>query len=411
MIELELVKNFLIAVALGALIGLEREMAQAKRKFKAFAGIRTFTLIALFGALAALLSDKFSIWILIISFIVLSSLIIIAYYFDTISKKIGATTEVAGLLTFFIGVLSYYDMVNFAVLVTIIIVLFLYGRYTLHKLAKKIKRKEMYATLEFAIIAFVILPFLPDKWLGPFKAFNPYMMWLIVVLVSGISLIGYIMDKWLGKKGIELTGILGGLISSNQLAVSFSGKSKKVRFNQALIFAVLISNTVMIGRMLTELFILNQNLFYRSLFSLLLIGLVVLVVSLFYLKKIKKQKYEIEFKSPFTLKPALIFTVLFVVVLFLVKIAISYQSSVGVYITSFLAGLIKTDLVTVSVAELSSQGLAEHIAVNSLIIAALTNIGVKGLIAYIFGSKKFAKSLSIMLAISILISLAVLLII
>ncbi|MBD3355485.1 DUF4010 domain-containing protein, partial [Candidatus Woesearchaeota archaeon] len=115
--------------------------------------------------------------------------------------------------------------------------------------------------------------------------------------------------------------------------------------------------------------------------------------------------------SPFTLKPALIFTILFVVVLFLVKIAISYQSNVGIYFTSFLAGLIKTDLVTVSIAELSSQGIAEKIAVNSLIIAALTNIGVKGVIAYIFGSKKFAKSLSIMLAISILISLAIILII
>ena len=145
MIEDLLIKNFLIAIALGSLIGLEREYAKLKRKGHAYAGIRTFPLISLFGAISAYLGELITPWILVANMFLMGLLIISAYF--AVSGKslkyLGATSEVAGFLTFFIGVLAYYGEVKFAIMIAIVITVILYARSMLHHFAKRIKAGEL----------------------------------------------------------------------------------------------------------------------------------------------------------------------------------------------------------------------------------------------------------------------------
>jgi len=394
MVELILIKNFLIALALGALVGLEREYHRYKKHGHDYAGIRTFPLIALFGSLCAYFSELISPWVLLIGILLIGALILIAYF--TVSKTthqyMGATSEIAGFIVFFIGALSYYGETTFAAIITIVMTIILYARSMLHKFAKKINDQELADTLKFAVVAFVILPFLPDKGFGPHEIFNPYIIWLMVVFISGISFFGYILMKWVGEKGIALAGILGGLVSSTAVTSSFAGRSKKQKkIYRPLVLGVVLANCLMFIRILIEVFVLNRELFYQMLIPMLSLALISVIFSYFFWEKSKKIKGKIELSSPFTLTPALKFGAFFAVILALVKLADVYLSSKGVYLVSLISGFADVDAITVSLSQLGGKSLTMDIARNGIVIAALTNVAVKGGIAYWFGGKEFGR--------------------
>lgn len=410
MIEDLLIKNFLIAIALGSLIGLEREYAKLKRKGHAYAGIRTFPLISLFGAISAYLGELITPWIIVVNMF-LMGLLIIAAYFAVSGKSLkylGATSEVAGFLTFFIGVLAYYGEIKFAIMVTIVITVILYARSMLHHFAKRIKAGELRDTLKFAVIAFVILPLLPNKAYGPLELFNPYVIWLMVVFISGISFVGYILMKWFGEKGIELAGIFGGLVSSTAVTSSFALRSKKEKkIYKALILGVVLANSIMFVRILIEVFVINRVLFNEMIFPIGILIALCTLSSIIIWWRSKDAKGKVELGSPFTLGPALKFGAFFALILALVKIADVYLSSSGVYVVSFISGLADVDAITVSLSQLAKTDLALETAKRGIMIAALTNVGVKGGIAYLFGGKKFGRFVLGLFSVIILVGLAV----
>lgn len=413
MAEIVLFKSFFIALALGALIGLEREYARYRMQAQIYAGIRTFPLIALFGALAAYFGDRISQWILVVGILLIGLLIITAYFVRTRNKKqkqsTGATSEVAGLITFFIGVLSYYNEIKLASVVTVVMVILLYARSLLHNFAKKMKRTELADTLKFAVVALVILPFLPNKGYGPLEFFNPYTFWLIVVFVSAISFMGYIMMKWLGEKGIAVTGFLGGIASSTAVTTTFAQRSaREPAHARSLARGVVIANGIMFLRVLVVVSVLNQNLL-RILFLpfLLLAGLTAVLASIVWWKT-ASVKSKITLTSPFTLLPALKFGVIFAVTTTLLKIAHNYFSSRGIYAVSFLSGLADVDAVTVSVAQLMPTALSAETALVAVFIATLTNILAKGGIAYWFGNKEFGRIVAACFAVIIIVGVGVL---
>jgi len=389
-----LLKNFLIALALGALIGLEREYAQFKGKYKSFAGIRTFPLIALCGGLIAYLGKLISVWILVAGIVIFSGLIIAAHYASSIKSKYhGITTALAALMAFILGILCSYNEIILAVLVGVTITIILYARNFLHHFAKKIKREELVDTLKFAVIAFVILPFLPNQGYGPHGIFNPFVIWLMVVFISGISFAGYILMKWFGERGIEMAGIFGGLVSSTAVTTSFAARSKKEKkILMSLVLGVILANMVMFVRILIEVFVINQKLMVKMVLPMVILAVVSMVFSYFLFRKaVQVKKHKLELGSPFTLKPALKFGVFFAVILALVKLADVYLSSKGVYLVSFISGFADVDAITVSLSQLAKKDLALDIAQNGIMIAALTNVAVKGGIAYFFGSKEFGR--------------------
>src|SRR3989338_11697072 len=165
MVEISVLKDFLIAIALGALIGMEREIGIQKSYTKDFAGLRTFVLITLLGALVGFIgrevfrSDTF----IIVGFLIVGLLVIASYTVTAILfKKVGATTEVTGLLAFIIGIMTTVELAKLAIVLTVLITTFLVLRPLLHGFAKRVDREEIYATLEFSIISLVVLPFLPN---------------------------------------------------------------------------------------------------------------------------------------------------------------------------------------------------------------------------------------------------------
>ena len=413
MIELALLKNFFIALALGTLIGLEREYAHFRRVGHTYAGIRTFPLISLFGAVAAFLGEQISLWVLYLAMLLMGVLIIIAYF--TISKQHttqkSATTEVAGFLAFFIGMLSYYGEFSFAILLTIIITSILYARSLLHSFAQKMTQQEMVTTILFAIIAFVVLPLLPNHWYGPHQLFNPYIAWLMVVFISGISFLGYALMKWFGEKGVGLAGLLGGLVSSTAVTMSFTEKSKKeLKLYRTLALGVILANGVMFIRVLVEVFVINQSLFLQLLPRLSLLAAVTALFSYLYGKKAHQVKIKVELKSPFRLLPAVKFALFFAFILAVVKLADVYLSTRGVYIVSILSGFADVDALTLSLSQLAKTSLAEVTARNAIIMGVLTNIAVKGGIAYWLGGKEYGKIVLSFFAVLIVLGLGLLLI-
>ncbi len=398
MADYGLLINFLIAFGLGLLIGLEREYAQLKKGFSTFGGIRTFPLIALFGALAGFLGDKYSSWIVVIAFAAVVVLIIISHHVFAEQKgRIGLTTEFAGLVTFFVGMLSYLEFTLLAIVLAVVMTLLLYEKIELHEFASKLSKEEMYATVKFAIIALVILPILPDKAFGPFDFFNPRTIWFMVVLVSGISFLGYILVKWFGKQGIELGGFLGGFVSSTATALSLSERSVKSKEQNLLVFGVLAANAAMMIKVLFYVFLLNQAVFSRVIFPIgvmiILTGVIVAVLS----RKVEADKHELGLKLPFALKPAVKFAVLFAIVLLFTKAAIFYFSDKGAYWVAFLSGLFDADPTALSMLQLANNGLIE-VASVAVVLVAVANTVSKGFIGIAFGRKDFGFKVSSLLA-------------
>lgn len=410
MAEVELIRVFLIAIALGALIGLEREYARYRKHGPVYAGIRTFPLISLFGALCAYFGDIISPWILV-SGILLTGVLIIAAYFETAEKtrSVGATSEIAGFITFFIGVLSYYNEIKLASIIAIAMAVILYARSLLHNFARKMKRAELADTLKFAVVAFVILPFLPNKGYGPLEFFNPYTFWLLVVFMLGISFVGYIFMRWLGEKGITMTGLLGGIVSSTVVTTSFAHKSaKEAEHAKAFALGVILANGIMFLRVLVITSVLNQELFFIILPAFLLLTMITIIIAYILWRKIAAVNTKITLTSPFTLLPALKFSLIFALTSLLFKLGHAYFSSHGIYVVSFFSGLADVDAVTASAAQLMNLALSKETAFISIFIAALANIASKGIIAYWFGSREFSRIVAAAFAILITVGLALL---
>ncbi len=408
MVEFLLIQKFLVALALGTLIGLEREYARYKQRGHSFAGIRTFPLIALFGALSAYLGATVSPYLLLAGMVLCGLLIIVAYFMiarHTLSN-FGATSEVAAFLTFFIGVLAYNQEFSFATILAIFITLILFARSVLHNFAEKITKKEMTDTLIFAVISFLILPFLPDKGYGPLEMFNPYTTWLMVVLISGISFVGYALMKWFGEKGIALTGILGGLASSTATTTNFAQRSLRERsIYRSLVLGVILANGVMLVRILVEVFVVNPDLFALLILPLLLLILLSAGFSYAIWRKARIVKGKVHLTSPLTLGPALKFAIIFAVVLGLVKITNIYFPAQGIYILSLISGIADVDAITLSLSQLALNGLAMETARNGIIIAALMNIAVKGGISWWLGGREFRNIIAVLFGILIVVGI------
>ena len=261
----------------------------------------------------------------------------------------------------------------------------------LHQFAQHLKKEEMRSTLLFAVIAFVILPFLPNQGYGPHQLFNPYLTWLMVVFISGISFVGYILMKWFGERGIQFAGLLGGLASSTAVTLSFTEKSnQQSALYKTLALGVILANGMMFGRVLLEVFALNRILFIQLLLPMIILMLVTGTFSYLMWKKVKNVTEKIELKSPFTLKPAIKFAAIFAVVLAFLKLAEAYLSSQGVYLVSFLSGLADADAITLSLAQIAGKSISYETARNGIITGVLANIALKGGLTLFLGEKKFA---------------------
>lgn len=407
-------QNFLIAIAIGGLIGLEREIGKKEKKESlGFAGLRTFILVSFFGALSYFMGEKLNVpMIPSVSFVIFSLLIIVSYYISAQKGYTGITTELSALLTFLLGVIvmqTEYQIyaVIFAVLITILLAFKNYVR----EFVKNTKTKEWYDTLKFAFIAFVILPLLPNQGFGPYEFFNPYQTWLMVVFVSGLSFAGYFAVKYFGTRiGISLSGLLGGIASSTAVTTSMSQRSKEVKDknHKPFVIATVLACSVMFIRVIIASAALN-----RELASLLLIPAILMFVTgilpvMIWWKKSKRESSEnLELSSPFRLQPAIGFAGIYTVVQFVVHLMINNNvGSSGIIITSVIAGITDVDAITLSLSRFAQEGsITNNSALGGILAAVFTNTIAKGGIAWFWGGKEYRKRVALILLAILLIGI------
>lgn len=392
--------RFGMALLIGSLLGLEREFIQQKEDAPDFAGIRTFALIALLGAVAAFLTADMGILPAAISFSGLILLAVVSYIGDLIhrGKGAGITTEVAAMLTFLFGVLVMSDKWEVAIALSVITALLLSLKGRLHDVIRKMTSEDLFVTLQFALVAAVILPLLPNRAIDPLGLLNPFQVWLVVVFVSAIGFSGYVLMKVLGPaRGINLTGVLGGLVSSTATTISFSTRSRETPALSAhFAQGVVLASSVMVPRMLLLVLVIYPPLLRTviiPLSAMLVAGLVVVLVL--------QRKYEtleqapeqaFTLAHPLKLMTAIKFGLMFAVVFVIVEFALDSFGSVGVYFTSAIAGLTDVNAITLSLSRLVEGFQLNHqVAGIAIIIAALTNTIAKGAIAYFAGSPELRR--------------------
>ncbi len=392
--------RFGIALLIGALIGLEREFYQQRKNSPDFAGIRTFSLIALLGSVSAFLSGEYGI---ILAALALGGLVLmttVSYYGALLRNQIetGITTEIAAVLTFLFGVLVMGDHAIVAVALAVVTSLLLVLKGRLHEFIRDMSLEDIHLTLQFALVAAVILPLLPNRTLDPLGLLNPFQIWLMVVFVSGIGFSGYVLIKILGPtRGINLAGILGGLASSTATTISFSSASREYP-HMVLHYAraVVLASTVMIPRVLLLILVIYPPLALRVLIPLAAM-LVAGLVFVFFVQKSPETDQpsvfpEFNITNPLKLSTAIKFGILFAIVLVIVEYAQTFLGSSGVYLASILTGLTDVDAITLSVTRLATNAqLSLDVAGAAVIIAVLMNTFSKGAITYFSGSPELRR--------------------
>ena len=398
--QAELVLRFGIALLIGVLIGLEREFARQKEEVKAFAGIRTFPLIGVLGCSAALISDLTAGWAFAAVLALVGLLIGIGYAVDAFNGRVGITSEVAALIVFVCGALAFWEYLELAAALAVVTFGFLTLKPQLHHLVQHISSEDLYATLKFAIISLIILPVLPNQNFGPppFDAFNPYKTWLMVVLISGISFLGYLLIKVVGaKQGIGLTGLLGGLVSSTAVTLSFSERSQEEpHLARPFALAITLAWTVMFGRVIVEVAILNRALLSELWLPMIAAaGAGLVFCAYYYFAHRTHEEGDVKLSNPFELGPAIKFGILYAVVLIVAKAAQYYFQTAGLYAAAAVAGLADVDAITLSMAELAGSpgGVEISVAARAVILAVMSNTIIKGAIALSTGSKSLRKAL------------------
>jgi uncharacterized membrane protein (DUF4010 family) len=325
--------------------------------------------------------------------------ILIAYYIVSSKKfdSFGATTEIAAMSCFMIGILIGVEEFFLGTVAALIVWGLLYFKDAIHNWTFKLEAQELISAIEFLIVVFVVLPLLPNQGYGPFEFFNPYMIWLMVTFISGISFLSYIAIKIFGdKKGIVLTGFFAGFISSTALTSSYSIESKKNKsVTTPYLVAVVVASSAMFFRVLVEVFVINRELFVTLVLPLAVAGGVGVAVAtwLYWHEKKGGEEEKIQeqvemIKSPFRLGPAIKFALFFSVVLFLTKFANSYTGDGVLYVTSLVSGVVDVDAITISVANLVNDGLDLEAGRYAIMIAAVTNTFVKAGIFMLFGNPK-----------------------
>ena len=399
-VQVDLFLRFGVALAIGFMIGLQREYAFRVKQQELLAGERTFALMALVGSLAAMIADIFDSSLAFLGVIFLVGIFTaIAYFIDAWRGQVGLTTEIAILITVLIGALCYWDHLALAAALGIITTVLLSVKIETDRLVSVLTREDIFAALQFAVISLVILPVLPKEsnLPPPFDVLSPFRIWLMVVFISGINFIGYFAIKFVGpERGIGLTGLLGGLVSSTGVTLGFSERSnRESSLAKPFSLAIMISWTVMFARVLVEVGVLNLELLQLVWPPIAAAGVVGLLYCVYlYLSQRTTEKDTLEFSNPFDLVSAIKFGLLYAVILLIARTAQLYFGETGVYISSLVSGLADVDAITISLAQLSIEGtVSKVVAAQSIVIATIANTIAKGAIVIIGGAYLLKRAL------------------
>ena len=396
MADPDLALRFAVALGLGILLGLERERTKGE---EGGAGVRTFALIALSGAIAGYVHERLAIeWLGVAMFTAIAALIICMYVVTSLRGDTGITTEVSALLSFLLGLLCSLGQLQLAGWIAVAMALLLALKDWLHRLASRIETFDVEATLKFSIVSLIILPLVPDINYGPvpLDVINPYKIWLMVVLISALNFSSYLLIKIVGTEhGLGIAGLLGGMVSSTAVTLGFSQRSRQAGEDaSALAMGIVLAWTVMFFRVVIMTALINWELGRRLLFSVGLLCLVSLAAC-FWLWRRRQRRDRGEVKAgsnPFELDEAIKFGLLFGVVVLVARAAQVYLGDAGLYLAAGVAGLTDVDAITLAMADLAQNDASNlQTAARAIVIAVMANTMTKSGMAIGLGSAELRR--------------------
>jgi uncharacterized membrane protein (DUF4010 family) len=412
---------FAVALGTGLLIGLQREQSAAEEgrpEGHYSGGIRTYPIVALAGGISMMLAEILSPWIFAVAFLGVLAPVVVGYLVEVRSGgDRGVTSEVTFAVTFLLGGLALSKRIPLESTHRLLVVgavgvattALLSFKQPLHRLASRVSRQDLYSTVKFLVLAVIILPLLPNEDLGPLKILNPFTIGLMIVLLAGVGFVAYVAIRLAGPgRGLEMTGLVGGLISSTAVAFTVSGRARKspaLAVSGAL--AVVLASTVMIVRMAILISATNAGLLIRMGGMLGAMGVagglgclgLYLAARRFSPERVPEE--DIPFKNPFELSQAFKFGFLFMVILVASKAATHYLGGAGAYLAGAVGGLMDVDGVTLSLSQLARSTLPPGTAALGILIAAASNSVVKGIVAIALGGWRFGRWVVLVFALTI----------
>lgn len=476
--------RFGIVVLVGVLLGLERELRDGGRSTP---GVRDFVLFALLGAFSAYLAALHdALWFIALAFAGLLSLVLSGFWADR-KHGVGVTTELAAIMTFFLGVLIMSGAPGLAVALAIITLAVLFPKAAIKQTSAKISPQELQATLLFLVISFIVLPVLPNQTLdhlvtfefgsitqlvpesrrvtirptdpppaagsrlevfdkgwdyrgtviidessltsatGRFEgdryedlavgqsvrgrldmealyvvlaAVNPYRVWLIVVLVSFVSFLGYVLIKTIGSgAGIGLTGMIGGLVSSTVTTLSFARRShENAAATPLFAAAVILASSIMFPRLIIEIGVFNTALMKSIAVPLGAMGLSGLLLAAWSFRRARTVTADGApkpvFNNPFSLASATAFALVFATVLAATRLATAYLGDAWLPLVAIVSGLTDADAIAFSINNLHRNDMVSlDWASFNLVLGALSNTFMKLALVYSLGSRALFREL------------------
>ncbi len=396
--HIPLLQHLGIALAIGLLIGTERGWHErAAAEGHRVAGIRTFGLTGLLGGVIGVVSLKLTVAFAGLAFAGFAALVVAGHWISSNREEaqFGITTEVALLVTLALGLLSTLGFPLIAAASAVVTTILLGLKPVLHGWLTQLTEGELHAALKLLLISVVLLPLLPDHGFGPWAAFNPYLAWWMVVLVSGLSFIGYFAIKLAGpRRGIMATSLLGGLVSSTAVTLNLARYARDARYSPQLLAAgVLAACSIMFPRVLIEAGVVHAELIPALLPPLALMTLVTLGGAAYLWRGITLEGAgagagagaQANLPNPFELGNAFKFGLLLALIMVLASGAKAWFGHAGLYALAAASGLADVDALTLSVAKLSLNGLDLEVARNTILIAVFTNTIVKVVLALAMG--------------------------
>ncbi|MFT7823716.1 MAG: MgtC/SapB family protein [Sulfurimonas sp.] len=413
-LDLTIAKSILLGILLGFSIGLQREITFALREENiAFTGARSFAIISLLGVLAAYFKADY-IWITITVIFIFGTLLISSFVIRVLRhEKSGSTTEFAAIAAFLIGMLVYDGLYMFATFTTVAVIFILDIRSNVLQIADKTKKKDLHSMVLFLLITFIVLPLLPDRTIDPFGIINPYFIWMMVVLISGLSFAGYIAARLIGvSRGIMVAGFFGGFLSSTATTVTFSKKvDDQNKTARQLASAIALACTTMYIRIIIVSSFIDTDIAMKILPAYLLATIAGYMYVYYLYKSPQKSQIDVDFiyQNPLELKEALKFGLLFGIVFGATALLQGWVGNAGVYLSSLLSGLSDVDAITLSLSTLyADKKLLLQTALIGIVIATFSNTMTKLAIAYTAGNKELGNHLSIAFGIPLAVIIVVL---
>lgn len=385
--------SYLTSLAIGLLVGLERERHKGAK-----AGVRTFALIALLGTLCAMLGDQTgSPWLVVAGLFAGTGGVLGAYLAQPAdSPEAGTTTVVAAALTYCLGAALWHGNREIVVAVAIVATMLLHYKSQLEGFSVRLTATDIESLLMFAVLSLVILPVVPNEGFGPYGALNPYHLWMMVVLISAVSLAGYVAWRLLGGKGpVLLLGALGGLVSSTATTLVYArGARGKPRLEGTAATVILLANLVVLLR-LSVLAAVVEPRILPTMLPVMAAGLLAAlpIAWMTWRRHADSQAMENpELTNPTDLPVAIGFGVAYAVILMAAAWLNDLAGVRGVYAVALVSGLTDVDAISLSSFRLFGElHVTAAGAVMAIVVAICSNIVVKATIVFVAGGVSLGK--------------------